>query len=162
MTLNPKRYQPSLERIKSLNLNILLLPSIYEERDFYHALHSAHPSSYQANDNKIFIFEVLKILFALIHKKYKCRIQLNLCSRGGIFSIRKHVDFLHKYLILHYGSARMSGRHEDKRRKHSFVENASWNGSLFKAGYCRGMHAVRSDDGVSESYPVPKWSRSSS
>lgn len=41
--------------------------------------------SYQVNDNKIFIFEVLKILFALIHKKYKCRIQLNLCSAGKNF-----------------------------------------------------------------------------
>lgn len=42
------------------------------------------------------------------------------------------------------------------------VENASWNGSLFKAGYCRGMHAVKSDDGVSESSPALKRFRSNS
>lgn len=43
--------------------------------------------SYQVDDNKIFTFEVLKILFAPVHKKYKCRIPVYLCSVGGEFSI---------------------------------------------------------------------------
>lgn len=103
-------------------------------------------ASIKRNDNKIFIFEVLKILLAFIHKKVervkmsrlsgRKKIQYTTCRFASLL-------FFHKYLIQHYGSAEWKAERKRRGSERRITVFAEWmKSSLFKTEHCRELHVA--------------------